>query len=198
MADSYKDQLKKMFLPAEKVAVFIDGNNLWWTMNNLDWQLDFKLLRDVLGECGRLMRIYYYTGLKDTGEHDAVRSMADWLDQNGYTVISKPVKYQTNATGGYTMKGNMDVEIAVDMLKMSAVCDHMVLFSGDGDFRYLVEALQSRGKRVSVASTREAKTNSLSNDLRRQADNFIELNSLKPFCHRDATERTRAALAIRS
>ncbi len=105
--------------------------------------------------------------------------LIDWLDYNGYRVITKPTKEFTDASGRRKVKGNMDIELAVDALELAGTVDHFVLFSGDGDFRYLVEALQKKGRKVSVASTVTTQPAMIADDLRRQADHFIELSKLK-------------------
>jgi uncharacterized LabA/DUF88 family protein len=81
--------------------------------------------------------------------------------------------------GRRKIKGNMDIELAIDVLEMAEHLDHVVLFSGDGDFRRLVEAVQRKGKRVSVVSTIRTSPPMVADELRRQADNFIELDELK-------------------
>jgi uncharacterized LabA/DUF88 family protein len=191
-----KDLIKKMFLPSERLAVFIDGANIHQTLRLLDFQLDYTLMRDFFGEMGRLLRCYYYTAMKPEGQQDPLRPMIDYLSKNGgWQVVTKPLRYMGEHGSDYTLKGNMDIEIAVDMMRMSNHVDHLILFSGDGDFRYLIEHVQDRGKRVSVVSTQETKTPVLSVDLLKQADNFIDLNSLKAYIARDQKERVKAALA---
>lgn len=188
-----KEKLKEAFFPAERVAVFIDGANLYGALKNKDFSIDYVLMRNQFTACGRLMRCFYYTGIKDNGVHDGVRKLADFLDNNGWNVISKPVKFQRTQDGDdpeYFMKANMDVEIAVDMIKVSAHVDHLVLFSGDGDFRYLLEYLKDRGKRITVISSIE----STAKELRREADNWFELEAMRGLFHRDAKERMRANL----
>jgi uncharacterized LabA/DUF88 family protein len=191
-----KDLIKRMFLPSERLAIFVDGANIHQTLKLLDFQLDYTHLRTFFGEMGRLLRCYYYTAMKPEGHQDPLKPMVDFLAKNGgWTVITKPLRFMGPHGSDYTMKGNMDIEIAVDMIQMSAFVDHLVLFTGDGDFRYLVEHLQDRGKRVSVVSTQVTKTPVMSVDLLKQADNFIELDVLKAYMARDPKERTRAALA---
>ncbi len=81
------------------------------------------------------------------------------------------------------------MELAVDAMELSTTVDHMVLFSGDGDFRYLTEALQRRGRKVTVISTTKTNPPMIADDLRRQADNFIELTALKDAIGRDLSEK---------
>ena len=86
-------------------------------------------------------------------EYSSIRPLIDWLDYNGYTVVTKATKEFVDQTGRRKVKGNMDIELAVDAMEIAGTIDHMVLFSGDGDFRSLVEAVQRRGVRVTVVST---------------------------------------------
>ncbi len=138
---------------------------------------------------GYLLRAYYYTALIEDQEYSSIRPLIDWLDYNGYKVVTKPAKEFTDSTGRRKIKGNMDIELAIDALELSDVVDHYVIFSGDGDFRTLVEALQRRGRKVSVVSTMSSQPPMISDDLRRQADHFIDLASLRGEVGRDPSER---------
>ena len=139
------------FNHAERVALFIDGANLYSTARGLGFDIDFRRLLDLFQKNSHLIRAYYYTALAEDQEYSSVRPLIDWLDYNGYTVITKPMKEFTDATGRRKVKGNMDIELAVDAMELSQFVDHVVIFSGDGDFRSLVEAIQRKGKRVTVA-----------------------------------------------
>ena len=112
-------------------------------------------------------------------DYSPIRPLVDWIDYNGFTMVTKPAKEFTDATGRRRIKGNMDIELAVDMLEMAHHVQHVVLFSGDGDFRKLVEATQRKGVRVSVVSTIKTQPAMISDDLRRAADNFIDLADLQ-------------------
>ena len=116
------------------------------------------------------MRAFYYTALIEDQEYSSIRPLLDWLDYNGYTVVTKPAKEFTDSTGRRKVKGNMDIELAVDMMELAPHVDQIVLFSGDGDFRPLVEAVQRRGVRVSVVSTISTQPPMVADELRRQAD----------------------------
>ena len=116
----------------------------------------------------------------DDQEHSSLRPLVDWLDYNGYTMVTKPAKEFTDAMGHRRIKGNMDIEIAVDMMEMGRKVDHIVLFSGDGDFRRLIEAVQREGVRVSVVSTLRTSPPMVADELRRQTDAFIDLQDLAP------------------
>jgi uncharacterized LabA/DUF88 family protein len=169
-----------MFYPTERIALFIDGANLYSAARSLQFDIDYKRLLGHFGAKGRLIRAFYYTALLDDQEYSPIRPLIDWLDYNGYTMVTKPTKEFTDAMGRRKIKGNMDIELAIDMLEMAQHLDHIVLFSGDGDFRRLVEAVQRRGVRVSVVSTVRSQPPMVADELRRQADNFIELMDLAP------------------
>ena len=140
-------------------------------------------------EKGHLVRAYYYTALVEDQEYSPIRPLIDWLDYNGYTMVTKPTKEFTDAMGRRKIKGNMDIELAIDVLEMAEHLDHVILFSGDGDFRRLVEAVQRRGLRVSVVSTIKSSPPMVADELRRQADDFIELSELAPLIARNPSER---------
>ncbi|QLQ13257.1 MAG: NYN domain-containing protein [Brevundimonas sp.] len=164
--------------PNDRIALFIDGANLYAAARALNTDLDFRKLLDLFASQGRLVRAYYYTAVVEGEEFSPIKPLVDWLDYNGFTVITKPVKRFTDAQGHTRTKGNMDVEIAVDMLEMAPHLDRVVLFSGDGDFRRLVQAGAGQGVRVSVVSTVKSQPPQISDDLRRQADAFVELETL--------------------
>lgn len=159
----------------DRIALFIDGANLYSAARALNVDLDFRKLSDWFGQKGQLVRAYYYTAVVEGEEFSPVRPLVDWLDYNGFTVVTKPVKRFTDAQGQSRIKGNMDIEIAVDMLDLAPRLDHMFLFSGDGDFRRLVEAIQAKGVRVTVVSTTRCQPPQIADELRRQADAFIDL-----------------------
>ena len=166
------------FYTEERVALFIDGANLHAAARALGFDIDYKRLLKYFQEQCRLIRAFYYTALIEDQEYSPLRPLVDWLDYNGFTMVTKPTKEFTDAMGRRKIKGNMDIELAIDVLDMSAHLDHVVLFSGDGDFRRLVEAVQRKGVRVSVVSTIRSQPPMVADELRRQADNFIELGEL--------------------
>jgi len=178
-----------MFDPREKIALFIDGANLYATSKALGFDIDYKQLLVYFQEKGYLLRAYYYTALIEDQEYSSIRPLIDWLDYNGYRVVTKPAKEFTDSTGRRKIKGNMDIELAIDAMELSDTVDHMVLFSGDGDFRKLVEALQRRGRKITVISTVSSQPPMIADDLRRQADHFVDLLSLKSEIGRDPAER---------
>ena len=164
----------------DRIALFIDGANLYSSARALNVDLDFKKLSDWFGQRGQLVRAYYYTAVVEGEEFSPIRPLVDWLDYNGFTVVTKPVKRFTDAHGQSRIKGNMDIEIAVDMLELTPHLDHMILFSGDGDFRRLVQAVQAKGVRVTVVSTTKTQPPQIADELRRQADAFIDLAEAAP------------------
>ncbi|MCO5083576.1 MAG: NYN domain-containing protein [Rhizobiaceae bacterium] len=180
-----------MFDPREKIALFIDGANLYATSRSLGFDIDYRKLLGTFQKKGYLLRAYYYTALVEDQEYSSIRPLIDWLDYNGYKVVTKPAKEFTDAAGRRKIKGNMDIELTIDALELAwaEAVDHFVIFSGDGDFRTLVDALQRRGRKVSIVSTMASQPPMISDDLRRQADHFIDLMSLKADIGRDPAER---------
>jgi uncharacterized LabA/DUF88 family protein len=177
------------FYQHERVALFIDGANLYATSKALGLDIDYKrLLTHFRSKC-HLVRALYYTALVEDQEYSSIRPLIDWLDYNGYTMVTKPTREFTDASGRRKIKGNMDIELAVDAMRLSENLDHIVLFSGDGDFRSLVTALQQRGKRVSVVSTLQTQQPMVADELRRQADQFIDLADLETIVGRDPSSR---------
>jgi uncharacterized LabA/DUF88 family protein len=187
------------FHPQERVALFIDGANLYAAARALGFDIDYKRLLQRFGEEGRLIRAFYYTALFEDQEYSPIRPLVDWLDYNGYTIVTKPTKEFTDSAGRRKIKGNMDIELAIDVMEMAEHLDHIVLFSGDGDFRRLVEAVQRKGVRVTVVSTVRSSPPMVADELRRQADSFIELDSLsgdiaRTHQHREPAATPRTAL----
>lgn len=159
----------------DRTALFIDGANLYSTARALGVDLDFSKLLGSFREQAVLVRAYYYTAIVEGEEFSPIRPLVDWLGYNGFSVVTKAAKRFTDAQGHSRTKGNMDIEIAVDMLEMAPHLDHMVLFSGDGDFRRLVQAVQAKGVRVTVVSTTKSQPPMIADDLRRQADSYVDL-----------------------
>jgi uncharacterized LabA/DUF88 family protein len=170
--------------PQDRLALFIDGANLYAAARSLGFDIDYKRLLELFAKNGRLIRAFYYTALIEDQEYSPIRPLIDWLDYNGYTMVTKPTKEFTDATGRRKIKGNMDIELAIDVMEMAAHLDHIVLFSGDGDFRRLVEAVQRKGVRVTVVSTVRSQPPMVADELRRQADIFIELQDIAPMISR--------------
>ncbi|MBP9693915.1 MAG: NYN domain-containing protein [Alphaproteobacteria bacterium] len=167
-----------IFYQEEKIAMFIDGANLYATARTLGFDIDYKRLLKIFASKGQLVRAFYYTALVEDQEYSPIRPLVDWLDYNGYTMVTKPTKEYTDISGRKKIKGNMDIELAIDVMEMCQHVDHIILFSGDGDFTRLVEAAQRRGVRVTVVSTIRSQPPMVADDLRRQADNFLDLHDL--------------------
>ncbi len=185
-----------MFYPQERLALFIDGANLYSAARSLGFDIDYKRLLSLFQSKGRLIRAFYYTALIEEQDYSPIRPLIDWLDYNGYSMVTKPVKEFTDAAGRRKVKGSMDIELAIDVMEMSDRLDHIVLFSGDGDFRRLVEAVQRRGVRVTVVSTIRSQPPMVSDELRRQADAFVDLQDLMPQIQRATTERRELREAL--
>lgn len=186
------------FYPTDRIALFIDGANLYSASKALGFDIDYKKLLDEFRKRGVLIRAYYYTAIVENEEYSPIRPLVDWLDYNGFSLVTKPAREFTDREGRKRWRGDMDIEIAVDMLEMAAHADHLVLFSGDGDFRRLVEAVQAKGVRVTVVSTVKSQPSMASDDLRRQADNFVELADLGPIVGRPARVQPRSTSGERT
>jgi len=179
------------FYPTERIALFIDGANLYAAAKTLSFDIDYKRLLALFRSKGQLVRALYYTALAEDQEYSSIRPLIDWLDYNGYTMVTKPTKEFVDATGRRKVKGNMDIELAVDAMELADQLDHLVIFSGDGDFRSLVESLQHKGKRVSVVSSLSTTPPMVADELRRQADQFIDLVDLQDEIGRTPNERSQ-------
>ena len=173
----------------QRLALFIDGANLYATTKTLGFDIDYKRLLKEYQAAGHLVRAFYYTALVEDQEYSSIRPLIDWLDYKGYRVVTKPTKEFVDSTGRRKVKGNMDIELAIDALELAPHIDHMVLFSGDGDFRSLVEAMQRRGVRVTVVSTVATQPPMVADELRRQADEFVDLAHMIAKIGRDPVER---------
>ena len=164
----------------ERIALFIDGSNLYAAAKALGFDIDYRKLLEFFRKKGYLVRALYYTALIEDQDYSPIRPLVDWLDYNGYSLVTKPAKEFTDPTGRRKVKGNMDIELAVDVFEMAPILDHLYIFSGDGDFRRLVEAVQRQGKRVSIVSSVRTSPAMAADELRRQADDFLELEKLIP------------------
>jgi uncharacterized LabA/DUF88 family protein len=175
---------------SEKIALFIDGANLHGTAKALGFDIDYKRLLKEFQSRGTLLRAFYYSALIDDQEFTSIRPLIDWLDYNGYTVITKPAKEFDDGEGRRKFKRSMHIELAVNAMELAEHVDQIVLFSGDGDFRSLVETVQRRGVHVTVVSTISSQPPMIADELRRQADVFTDLMELKSKISRDLAERT--------
>ncbi len=182
----------------ERTAVFIDGANLYGAVRGLGFDIDYRKLLNLFRTNCHLVRALYYTALFEDQDYTPLRPLVDWLDYNGYTVVTKPAREFQDAQGRRKVKGNMDMELAIDVLEMVERLDHVVLFSGDGDFRRLGEAIQRRGVRFSVVSTVKVSPPITADELRRQADNFIELSDLESEIARPRQQRDSDAPRVAS
>lgn len=178
-----------MFRTNEKTVVFIDGANLYATARGMDFDIDYKKLLAMFREKTDLLRACYYTVLIEDQEYSPIRPLVDWLDYNGYTLVTKPAKDFTDSTGRRRIRSSISVDLAVDMLEIADKVDHIVLFSGDGGYRRLIEAVQARGARVSVISTVSNGAAVVADELRRQADSFIDLRDLRAEIARERSGR---------
>lgn len=181
--------LDRLIHPDERVLLFIDGANLYSAARALAFDIDYRKLLEEFRQRGRFIRASYYTALVEDQDFSPIRPLVDWLDYNGYTLVTKPAKEYTDGAGRRRFKGDMDVEIAVDLLQAAEYCDHAFLFSGDGDFVAAIEAAKRRGMRVSIVSTIKSNPPMASDDIRRAGDNFVDLADLAALIGRPPRER---------
>lgn len=177
----------------DRFAMMIDGSNLFQTARALDVDIDFRLLREISAQTARLLRASYYTVLPDEQEYSPLRPLADWLAYNGYSVVTKPLKKITNENGYRWRRGNISVELSIDAMDLAPKLDHLLLFSGDGVYRRLIESLQSKGIHVTVVSAVNAQSCMVADELRRQADTFLDLQDLAPWIARERQAASAAA-----
>ena len=173
-----------------RIALFIDGANLYATAKTLGFDIDYKRLLQEFQSRGTLLRAFYYTAIIEDQEYSSIRPLIDWLDYNGYTVVTRVTKEFNDAAVRRKVKGNIEIELAVEAMELAEHVDQIVLFSGDGDFRSLVEAVQRRGVRVTVVSTISSRPPMIADELRRQADVFTDLIELRPLIAREIPTRS--------
>ncbi len=176
--DNDKSNPMRHFFEDERTVLFIDGSNLYAASKALGFDVDYSQLLDFFTEKTDLVHANYYSAILDSDEYSPLKPLTDWLAYNGYNLVTKSAKEFTDAQGRRRVKGNMDIEIAVDMLTLAPHIQHAVLFSGDSDFRALVEAVQRHGVKVTVISTRASSPPMIGDELRRQATRFIELQDI--------------------
>ena len=199
-ASSSSSLVNQLLRDDETTAVFIDGMNLYSASKALEFNLDYRKILDLFNSRGRMIRAFYYTAIveqegsssSESGGpgYTPIKPLVDWLEYNGYTTRTKIAKDHIDQNGRRRIKGNMDIELAIDMLEISEHIDHAILFSGDGDFKKLVETVQRKGVRVTIISTLRSPSPMVSDDLRRQADCFFDLIDLIPLISRQP-ERPR-------
>ena len=178
----------------EKTAFFIDGANLYKAARNLGFDIDYKnLLAKAQAGC-QLIRASYYTAIQEDRDQDysPLRPLVDWLDYNGYRMVTKTTREFTDQQGRKRFKGSTDIELAVDMMQLADRLDHIILFSGNGDFRRAIEAVQAKAVRVTAVSTVKSAPPMASDELRRQADSFIDLADLEEIIGRSGAPARKA------
>jgi uncharacterized LabA/DUF88 family protein len=181
--------------PEERVSVYIDGPNLYATSRALGVNLDYKKLLKNFKEAANLIRLNYFTAVfENSVEYNSIRPLLDWLDYNGYMVHEKPAKEFTDSAGRRKVRGNVAIDMSVHMMESASHLDHIFLFSGDGDFLSTVFALQRMGVRVTVISTLLSPGDNpmVSDELRRAADQFIDLNSILSVVGQDEKDSVRS------
>ena len=166
-------------MPESRLAVFVDGPSLYYSARALGFDVDFRRLLSWCNQQGSLLRAHYYTTIFEEREYQNTRPLIDWLDYNGFTVKAKSVSEHDDGEGARRYRRNLSIEIAVDAIEIARHVDALMLFSGDGDLRPAVEAIQRRGVITSVVSTIRSQPPMLADELRRQADRVYDLHDLQ-------------------
>ncbi|WP_229637728.1 LabA-like NYN domain-containing protein [Candidatus Atelocyanobacterium thalassae] len=188
MYDDFEDDL--LFTPEQmlenrgRVAIFIDGSNLFYAALQLGIEIDYTKLLYRLTEGSRLLRAFFYTGVDRTNEKQ--QGFLLWMRRNGYRVIAKDLVQLPDGS----KKANLDVEIAVDLMALVGSYDTAIIVSGDGDLAYAANSVSYRGARVEVVSLRSMTSDSLIN----VADHYIDLDQIKE----DIQKTPRTNLAYNS
>jgi uncharacterized LabA/DUF88 family protein len=162
-----------------RLAVFIDGLSLHHSARALGFEIDYRRLLSYVNQNNTLLRAYYYMTIFEDRDHQTTRPLLDWLEYNGFTVRTKPVKEFDDGEGRRKSKRNIAVNLAIDALSVACHIDRLMLFSGDGDFRRLIEVMQRRGVHTTIISTVRTAPPMLADELRRQADDVLELDDLR-------------------
>jgi uncharacterized LabA/DUF88 family protein len=175
MINSFNHDEKSIFSAQQvlenrgRVAIFVDGSNLFYAALQLNIEIDYTKLLARLTGGSRLLRSFFYTGVDRNNEKQ--QGFLLWMRRNGYRVIAKDLVQLPDGS----KKANLDVEIAVDMMALVGSYDTAVLVSGDGDLAYAVDAVSYRGVRVEVVSLRSMTSDSLIN----VSDRYIDLENVK-------------------
>jgi uncharacterized LabA/DUF88 family protein len=160
--------------PLDRVAIFIDGENIHYSAKHLNMRLDYlKLCRKLAGK-RRLVRAYFYTAVSTQSEGKI--DFINFLKLNGFTVVTREVKSFNESDGSSrSIRGALDMEMAMDVMDLCPTLDTVILCTGDGDFCPLVTAVARRGKHVELCALREM----TSTDLIAAADTYTDLGGLK-------------------
>ncbi len=159
-----------------RLSIFVDGNNMFYAQQKNGWFFDPRRVLEYFKTAQPnviLINAFWYTGLKDPQDQ---RGFRDALISLGYTVRTKILKeYYDDASGRYSQKANLDIEIVVDMFNTVDQYDQVVLFSGDGDFERAIELLRSKNTHITVVSTEGM----IARELRNATDRYIDLNEIR-------------------
>jgi len=166
-----------MFYKNEALAIIIDGASIHSASQSVDLQIDWHTFLTEFQNRGHLIRAIYATPIfEDEGEHNPLRPLIDWLDYNGFTTITRTARKEADDNGRFRIKnGNIHVDVTLAAIRLAKKADHIVLFSGDGSYEPLVKELKRMNVRVSVCCAKK----SAADGLRRNADEFIDLEDIR-------------------
>ncbi|WP_188129507.1 NYN domain-containing protein [Rhizobium sp. RU20A] len=181
-----------MFDNREKVIVFIDGAHFYFVAKSLDFEIDFQKVLAYFKSEAYLVRANYYTAIAEDQEFIGLRPLVDWLDYNGYRVVTKAYKDLTDPSGKKRVRSSMEMELACDLFEQIDTADHLIIIAGDSDLARLVQTAQLKGKKVTVMSTLTGQLASISDELRRKADQFVDLSGFKEKFSRSGHSKNRS------
>jgi len=178
----------------KKIAIFVDGSNFGQALKLAGFYVDYQKMREYFASYGELVGSYYFTALPPRGEHTTIRPLLDALQYKGWKLVSK----ETTVNQDGKMKGNMDIEIVIQGIRLldnEAITD-LVLLSGDGDFVSFTDYLRDNGVRVTAISHHtHDRTNMTADSLRQSVHEFINLKDIRP--HIESKRRPENGVDIR-
>lgn len=172
-----------MFYKDDRLTVMIDGVSFFYTCRSIGLQADYRKLHAEFARRGRLRKIAYYTPVGEGGDYNPIQPTLDWMAYNGFQVIRKGARPPEGI--GRPRATSTDAEFAVDIVLNARNCDHLVLMTGSRDMVYPVQVAQRSGCRVTVFSSIRGETPTIADELRRTADAFVDLESLRDLFARD-------------
>lgn len=164
--------------------MLIDGPSIYQICRSLDVEIDYQALRSIFADAGYLVQARYYTTILNDQLYSPLRPLIDWLSYNGFIVVTRTMKAGQDSEQCRRLDHGIVVALAVDAIEISSRLDHVILFTGNGDFLRLVQLLQRRTVRTTVVGTVNGPSSMSSDELRRQADTFVDLRALVPFVGR--------------
>lgn len=170
---------EKSTFQRERIGLFVDGTNMFYLAAALHCRIDYvKFLNYFKTRHTFVAYAGYYTAIEEKANGDRpIQPLVDFLSANGYSLVTKMTRSYTQPDGSTKLTGNVDVDLACDMLEIAPFLDRAILVSGDGDFARLVTSVQRKGVPVTVVSSKRMRM--LSEDLRKAASTVIDLADIQ-------------------